>query len=516
MGRVIELNYNGELGYNQSIGEVINFFKVRIDPNEFLDFKENEQELTNRERIFNQYDVKTKIKQNLADPEGEDITGFESITLEMPCPVPMVFFIDGDFVTRDIIVNQGNLLADNFSVTNLGDSDGEQSAAITAYNNKFFKENIDKFSFNLERPNSENARNSYININDSSKLSERQMLNPTVWIWCKSLNEDGKFNPNSIFNLSPFIQSLDVNNTETGGNFSIDLLPIEGMIDIDPDGNPVGVWHPKKSQYVKFNKNDRTNYHFKNILNKVGTRKLTDEGNFSDTSFGRRYQNISTNNLNAQDVRLGDETETTIRSEVLFKNMISENDVIFISFHERNIPEEFVDDFFIGHENLKDQEWDMIGLVDTNSTGIVFENTTVSSDIAGRDLMKLLLDDGSYFFAKSFTNPDDSNTAFDNVDLPNSGDDVNTTNNVIENGGNSVNRLVTNGMINMLFNAEARNVHFVMNLLISKLANIEICPSQLFEYYANSERGDIRTRFSVPTYETVKAEVESDADIDKD
>jgi len=501
MGRIVELHYNGEIGYNQSLKNVIQFFKATITTDEFLDFK-GENGLSNRELVFDTYDVKTKIKQDLADQDGVDIKTFEDIDVLMPCPVPMVFFIDGDFITKDIIVGQGNLLADNFSVTNLGVSKDQEKSAFSAYTNKFFEENIRFIEDNF----SDNSKIDYFGN------SERQHLSPTVWIWCKSLNENGEFNPNSIFNLSPFIQSLDINNTETGGNFSLNLIPISGILDTDEDGLPVGIWHPLKSQYVKFKKNGRDNFFFRSILNQRGTRKTTDEGYITpDTTFGRRYQNTSTNNLNFQDVKQDGEVSTTIRSEVLFKNMIAENDVIFISFHERNFADNMSDDFFIGHHNLAEQEWDMIGLVDTNSTGIVFENSDVTSDISGRDLMKLLLEDGSYFFAKSFTNPDDSNTAFDNVDLPFSGDDSNTTNQNFEGNGKSLNRLVTTGMINMLFGQEARNVHFVMNLLISRLANIEICPTQLFEYY-----GDKRTKFSVPTYETVVEEVDTDEDIDKD
>ena len=513
MAVIIELHYNGELGYNQSLRKVIEFFKVTaISAEEFLDFKNSPEGLTNRERVFNTYDVKTKIKQDLADPEGEDIKTFEAITSQMPCPVPMVFYIDGDLVTKDVIINQGSLLADNFSVSNLGYKEGEKNAAFPAYTNKFFKENLEWIENNF----SDNAHNHYF---DSSK---RQMLNPTVWVWCKSLNENGEFNSHSIFNLTPFIQGVTINNTETGGNFSIDLLPIEGFMKVQ-DGEPIEYWHPDKSKYIKFSKNGRDNYHFRNVLNLRGKRKTTDEGYFDEnTTWGTRYQNITTNNLNSQDVKVsGDEIITFLRSEVLFKNLIAENDIVFISFHERNITDDNVEDFFVGHHNLVNQEWDMIGLVDTNSTGVTFENSDTTSEISGRDLMKLLLEDGSYFFAKSFANPDDSDTAFDNVDLPSSGGEVNTTNAVLDGKGKSVNRLITTGVINMLFNQEARNVHFVLNLLISRLANVEICHTRLFEHFSNAtdingETNDIRTKFFVPTYETVKEEVDTDEDINKD
>jgi hypothetical protein len=58
---------------------------------------------------------------------------------------------------------------------------------------------------------------------------------------------------------------------------------------------------------------------------------------------------------------------------------------------------------------------------------------------------------------------------------------------------------MTTGLIDILYNPEARNVHFVMNLLMSRLSNIEICHSQLFDYY-----GDNRTKFTIPTFETVE------------
>ena len=58
---------------------------------------------------------------------------------------------------------------------------------------------------------------------------------------------------------------------------------------------------------------------------------------------------------------------------------------------------------------------------------------------------------------------------------------------------------MTTGLLETLYNQDSRNVGFIMNLLISQLANIEVCPSQIFDSY-----GDRRTKFQVEVKEFSK------------
>jgi len=481
MSKIIEIQYNGELGYKTPISEVRKFFKIRMTDEDFLGVKKSKGGYSNRDFIFLNYSDESRLSLN--------ITTAEQIEPSMPCPIPMILFADATKVDKDILFSQGNVLADNTQVIEF--KKGAESSFIIREN--VFYEDIIKENFKRDNRSSNFGSN------------KRQSPKPLVWLWSKSLNEDGVFNPNSLFNLTPFIDNLSINQTESGGNFNISLLPIEGIINM-ADGVPEGIWHPEKSAYLKFNKDSEENYAFKKILNKMGFRKSYD---FGDT-YGKRYQSVDTNNVNARDRDFSATADNYSfnRTEALFKNIIAENDLIFISFSDHE-EIEYVDDFFVNHSNLQNRDWQMIGLVDSNQISNSFENSSSEISISGRDCMKLLIEDGSYFFTKSFANPDNTNSAFSNVDLPNRGDGNNALNIVQAEGGQAgINRLITTGMIDMLFNPEARNVNFIMNLLMSRLSNIEICYSDLFAYY-----GEKRTEFTVPIYEVEDVEEE---DINED
>lgn len=491
MGKIIEIQYNGELGYKVSISDVKEFFQIGMSDDEFLNIKNENTNKSNKDLIFDSYSERSKIALNLADSEGNDTKTSKSITPTMPCPVPVVLYVDTDYVSADILVSQSNVLADNFSLQNVGDENNEKAFIVNT--NKFYNDVL----------------RSYIAFDDNFATplpegGEREYVKPTVWLWSKSLNENGTFNPNSIFNLSPFIESVNVSQTETGGMFDITLLAIEGIFDLDSDGNPVGIWKHNKNSYVKFKENGVDNFMFRSIIDRLGSRKSE---NLQNITYGQRIQNTRTNNLNSRDRKFRNGNIDYNRTEALFKNIISENDIIFISFSNYSgLGVNPKDDFFINHSDLPNKDWQMIGLVDSNQLNVSYENSDVSLSVSGRDCIKLLIEDGSYFFAKSFANPDNSNSAFSNVDLKNRGDDNNATNiTVQENNPEGINRLVTTGLIDILYNPEARNVNFVMNLLMSRLSNIEICYSALFDYY-----GEKRTNFTIATFET--AEVDNDVE----
>lgn len=483
MSKIISIQYNGELGFLATIEEVVkNVFKIhKITPDQFLDF-ENDG-VKNRELVYMGYALQEKIRYDLADKEGNATKGISGVTVQMPCPY-IAFFIDSDYVTRNLIISNSNLLVNDSSYSFGINPDGTDSIGMT--DNNFY---IDYVS-TIPQMNKDNP-GSFISDGYNDKIeTRRRYLNPRVWLWSKALNENMEFNTFGIFDLTPFIESIDTNQDENGGNFNISLLNIEGQIQIT-NGEPTGFWHPKKQRYIKFGQNQKFNYLFKNVVNarfnaKYRAQSGEPEMDLSSTNYRNLYADTSLK---------------SISTDMFFKNIISENDIIFITFRdeeEDNI--EKIDDFFISHENLPNQNWEMIGLIDTNSVSTMYENTDQSAFISGRDLMKLLIEDGSYFFANSFSD-EDKNSIFDNINVPNRGDGVNASNQVIENGQKAANRLVMSGMIDMLFIPEARNIHFVMNLLISTLSNVEICPSRLFEYY-----GDRITKFQIPKYEVVKEE----------
>lgn len=489
MGAIAEIQYNGEVGFRASIDDVRNFFKIVLDTDEWLDQGNIEKTTTNREIIFNTYNIATKILLNLADEEGNITSTPNDIKSDMPCPDSLVLYVDSDYISADILISQSNLLADNFSVTGYSD---EKDKNFVVRNNKFYNEILKPSSFDT---------NPTSNLNDGIfAKGQRELPSPTFWLWSKALNEKNSFNNYSIFDLTPFVESAQLNMSESGGNFNISLLPIDGLFDLDENKEPIGIWKPDENKYVRFKEKGKTNFLFRTFLDKIGTRRQED---YSEYSAGERVQATSVNQLFQRDRKFSSGVFGFgyNRTETLFKNIIAENDIIFVSFDEnREVPKE--QDFFISNDELPNREWQMIGLVDSNNIGVTYENTERNLTIQGRDCMKLLIEDGSYFFAKSFADSENSDSVFGNVDLPKRGDDNNATNITIQNkDAKGINRLIASGLIEVLYNPEARNVNFVMNLLMSTLSNIEICHSELFAPY-----GDRRTEFTVTTIETTEVD----------
>lgn len=143
---------------------------------------------------------------------------------------------------------------------------------------------------------------------------------------------------NSIIDVSPFLMSLSTDKTLETGSFNITLAPFR-----NPSIQKIG------SSYIEvFNTITSNKYHIKDFIEKFCQ--------FNDIVF--------------------------IRFERLQKEQDSESDTLIIE--KENLPSD---------KNL----WDMIGFVDKCSIHTGAEDTSRYISIDGRDMSKLLEDDGSYF-----------------------------------------------------------------------------------------------------------------------
>lgn len=485
MSKLIYINYNGNLGYNVSISDVLNNFRATISPEDFLDLKDEEKNgIKNRDLIFNSYPTVAKIRLNLANEDGEDIKDSKAIDPSMPWTVNLSLFIDPNLIPKDVLISQSNILVNDFQVSDFGKTSDKY---FNIFKNVFYEKTI--------------RNNSYDNIlsnpyrNREGTYGVREAIKPTVWIWCKSLDSEEEFNDYSIFDLSPFVQNLNINKDSNGGNFSISLTPINGVLEFKGD-ELEGFWSPDKRSYVKFKNDKGNNYIFREFVDRLRNRKTED---FKDLTYGESINAVDNMGIYSRDRKFkSKEQKTFVNSEKLFKNMILQNDLVFISFSPdiqlRNINK--TNEFFIHSEEIPDKNWEMIGMVDSSPMSNNYENVETNLSVNGRDLMKLLIEDGSHFFTKSYTDSESDTSIFKNFKQEKRGDRVNTLNNFIENGAVSANRLITTGIIDILYNPEARNVNFIMNLLMSRLSNIEVAPSDLFRHY-----GDKITEYAVATYE---------------
>lgn len=495
MSKIIEVGYRGEIGYFPTIEQVKEYLQITISVQEFLDFK-NYEGVSNSQIILDSYGSNLSIMLGLSDEDGNKIKTSADITPDMLCLHPIVFYIDSDKITTDLLVSQSSLLIND-------------SAFIgTDPDNRFqIRENI----FHSSLIDSLTDHNPTVEFEGQNNT--KMQPKPKVWIWCKTFCDNGVFNDFSVFDLSPFLQSVTTNQTETGGNFNMTLLAIDGFIELKKDKNEIAIWHPHKKRYVKFVNGTENHYLFKKITDFKSSVAYTRQVD------GDYFQKAELNRISPLKTIADGEEICYIHNEIFFKNIISENDIVFISFDSKprnkyrllgntgalidepvdNSNPDTINDFFINCKEIVNNGWDMIGLVDSNSLQLGYEEGSQEVTISGRDCMKLLLEDGTYFFAKSFSSEEESGV-FGNINLQNSGDGNNTTNKRIERTNpKGINRLMTTGIIDMLYNQSARNVEFVMNLLISRLANIEICPNKVFESY-----GDEITEFLVPSFEYIE------------
>lgn len=242
----------------------------------------------------------------------------------------------------------------------------------------------------------------------------------TVWLWSKSLSEDDSVN-GKIINLSPFILSLNTTVTETGGNWSLTLPSVVGKYN--------NGWEGITEEFLDSN----------NIVSK---------GSFQSKKRGSNYY---------------------------FYNIIQPNDILFIRFEtlrnevKKRFPgSETNKSFFISPSELSSGIYDMIGLVDTVNIAVNPSSSDVVIEVQGRDLVKLLIEDGTYFFATDYI----EGGAF--VQNQNS------------EARNLANRRVEGKLLQLSLSA-VKSIDFSLKFIINALSSIKVCNDNVFSSYKNAE-----------------------------
>lgn len=488
----IKIVYNGEMGFLQTLKNVYDYLipSKNISFEKFIKYNNhNNSSKTNAELVYDKmlnmdfFSIYTEemLKKicDYTDEDGYKLKPFDKIKNfifegeYIVCPTPCVFYIDSENVSEGIIIQSTNLIKTR------DDS------------NSNYNQDNDAIIFDLVRKNI-NKKRKRLSIDSKNK---REFVKPLVWVWCKSLCPNGIYKPNSIFNLTPFINSIVTNEGETGGNFSIKLTSVEG--EMSNDGDLKSVWFPKKDSFLEVD----NSFIFRKIRSREGTKdNYPDGGRFNerdnpyqrDFLFDTNGEKIDTEIL---DLSSNSESSGIIKRKVnnLFENLLSPNDVVFISFTEDDSDVRYIEHFLTDNKKLDKIQWDMIGLINNISSDSETEGISSTENISGMDLMKLLLEDGTYFFMNSSGN-DTPSSIFNNIQIQEQGDQSNVG--LFNENGNlrSSNRTPL-GLISSLYIPTQRNINFIMNLLLSKLCNVEICPTQLFENYED------KTIFNIPILE---------------
>lgn len=225
----------------------------------------------------------------------------------------------------------------------------------------------------------------------------------SCWVYSKALGQ--------IINISPFVKNMTTTSDRAGGSFTIEL---EDISDIH--------------QLVD---------HYDGYINYL--QKVT----------GKQF-NIS-----------------------FFHKYISLNDIVWLRFEELSIErrEEENKSLYLDKSELPTQKgrvkvYDMIGLVDTNAEGYNPEGNVANSMITGRDLNKLLEEDGCYFLPFA---------------LMNGGQDFflnyNPQDTVFK-------RMFGSGDFMELFVATFRSIRDSLGFIFNQLTNIGILPENQYDLFS--------------------------------
>ena len=262
------------------------------------------------------------------------------------------------------------------------------------------------------------------NYNEEGLKSEHPDI--SVWIWCRSLsNASSPDMTGQLIDISPFVRSINTNVAgDTGGNFSITLPPIHCAQDDN------GLWYIPDTTLSYFkNQDGRLNY-------------ISNSNLFSDDSF------FTFNWL-------------------LFHTIIKANDVVFIRFETLKIEERdrITSELKIALSEavLPGKIYDMIGLVDSNNQQINFGVPDALTTITGRDLTKILIEDGSYFFPTEFAGV--------GIDVSSATEDRRSL------------RLPNTGALVFLSSFASPSIEDCLKFVLNNLTSIKVVPDSLFQYY---------------------------------
>jgi cell wall-associated NlpC family hydrolase len=263
----------------------------------------------------------------------------------------------------------------------------------------------------------------------------------SVWVWCRALSS-GDFSSESqgeIFNLSPFVSKVSTNVGKDGGNFQITLPPL-----VCEWGE--GKWKVKKENIKAF---------------------------LSQTSSIIKQSYVAEGSM--YNVAPDGELE---RNQFLFHNIISSNDLVWIRYETLDVEGESRAeddlDFIVNKNSIPGKIYDMIGLVDVNSQATTPASTDVTINISGRDLSKLLIEDGSYFYPLEMSQGQ--------VRLAGGSTQQNSL----------TQRLISDNSLqyfNLYYNNSIKNV---FEFVIQQLSTIKVIPNNLLETYGNRRNTKVR------------------------
>jgi hypothetical protein len=318
----------------------------------------------------------------------------------------------------------------------------------------------------------------------------------TVFLWSKTLTKAsagyqiGGMQNHKTFgwaDLSARVVSMSTNVGQQGGTFNIRFAFIASERYRSSD------WELK-------------DYETKELIEKYGNTKREADDYYTDehTSRTPTWSRFSRVNFNTEDAKS------------YFSNLISPNDLFFIAFSSLEDESDKAD--LVGEDTkwynraneiakiASESSFDMIGLVDNVTVQRDASGSSIMIDVTGRDLSKLLSDDGTFFFNPSTTkNP--SRIFYNEQGYAKQGDvrDVDKMDGAYQ----AINRMRrTANELDIFCNQTNQSIDYIIKGVLSQLANIEIVPSTAFEYWENRTRWlDVHPEDEIKDKENPKSEV---------
>lgn len=383
----------------------------------------------NKELIWQQYTDADKRIEEAGTGKWPESASDLTLSSWLPCPCNLK--IQATKVTAELAINQTNFQSDT----------GDFYA--------FASEEISK-----------------IIQNEGYQITSAEKNAPTAQVfgWFKSLYYLGlsSLSGNTVnlgkewseyADLSKHVQSISTLVTKDGGSFSM-RLPI-----INSTGSVRGIYENNNDDWV-------------GQTGRAKTQK-------SMYRFGNEFYA---------------KNEFNILESNYFNWLISSNDLIFISFEkldmevQRSFFSEQPENFNM-NTDIASQVYDMIGLVDDVKVVSDSQSGSAYVEVTGRDLMKLLIEDGSFFFNPSTSsNP---SQVFSNEASYGKQGDIREADQVNNTYNNPINRLrrVT-GEIDIFANRINMDLSYILKGVISQLANVEVVPGYVFDTW-----GDERTTY---------------------
>lgn len=286
----------------------------------------------------------------------------------------------------------------------------------------------------------------------------------SVWLWSKAASLEGNY----LIDITPFVKTVNTTVNINGGNFSIRLPHINYKRDQKSFEFDIPIIH--------YNGQDGLNYRSfvsKNVthhIEQVPTRFECDH--FDDDELNQNQYHYR-------------------RNGSFFNDLIQSNDVIFIRFEKLMVDSAKYDDNIdfqkISPTELKGRVFDMIGLVDMCKQSMDAENH-VEVNITGRDLSKMLIDDGVNFFPVEYA-VKNSEQIIKNSSKTKSAKRIVIPASKDTNGNYEQNvKYTLNGQIlgDNRFNFDlTQTVGEWLLFIFSQLTNIDICPDNLFSSYSD-------------------------------